>query len=99
MEGQNGAQGGSRPTSRTSVGSGSVDLTQMGVRVEDSPPPGSRKSVSPAPSIGGFSQIEGMSEETRFKLEMRRMELEEARELKKIGTRGGGGGEKVESRG
>ncbi len=32
--------------------------------------------VSLARSVGGFSQIEGMSEELKFKLEMRRMELE-----------------------
>ncbi len=38
--------------------------------------------VNPARSVGGFSQTESMSEEMKFKLEMRRMEVEEAREKK-----------------
>ncbi len=38
------------------------------------------RSISPTHSIGGTSQTEYISEEMRFKMEMRRMELEEDRD-------------------
>ncbi len=71
--------------SLASAGSGSVDLAQFSVRMQ-SPTNSVQGRVSPTYSVGRIFQTEGMSEEMRFKLEMRRMELEvkkEARETKK----------------
>ncbi len=80
MEGETGSQGDSRPES---PGSGSVDLTQLRVRTP-SPSHSVHRRVSPARSVDGFSQTEGMSEEMRFKLEIRRMELEKVRDTKRL---------------
>ncbi len=85
MEGQACSWGDSRTQFPASARSCSVDLAQFSVRT-----PSSTHSihgrVSSIRSIGGFSQTEGMSEEMRFKLDMRKMELEveRERELKKF---------------
>ncbi len=82
MEGQACSWGDSRTQFPASARSCSVDLAQFSVRT-----PSSTHSihgrVSSIRSIGGFSQTEGMSEEMKFKLEMRRIKLEaEKRRLK-----------------
>ncbi len=78
MENKAGIRGDSQPESPASAGSGSVDLTQFDVRTT-SPTHSVQGHVSPARSVGGFSQTEGMSEKMRFKLEMR-MKLEAEKE-------------------
>ncbi len=91
MEGKSGRRSGSRPESPASVGGGSVDLTQFGVTPQ-SPASSVRGRASPTHSTGGFSQTEGMSEELRFKLEIRGMKLEaEERRLKVEEARKPGG--------
>ncbi len=83
MEGKASSRGHSRPESPVSAGSSSVILAQFDVRTP-SPTHSVHGRVSPARSVGGFSQTEGMSEKMRFKLEMRRMEPEEAGEVKRL---------------
>ncbi len=73
-----------RPESSVSAGSGSVDLAQFGVRTPSTTHNVHRR-VNSACSVGANSLTKCMSEELRFKLEMRRMELEaeaKARRLK-----------------
>ena len=80
MAEQSGTPGGSRPQSQVSTASGSVDLAEFGVRV-DSPhlPEGRQSRVS---HHGSPSPTGGMSEQLRFQLEMRKLEMEaEARRL------------------
>ncbi len=86
MEGKAGSRGDSRSESPASTRSGNIDKTQVGVRTQ-SRVESVQECVSPVLSLGGFSLTEGMSEEMRFKLEMRRMELEaekEERELRRL---------------
>ena len=71
MEGQSGSPGGSRPESRVSVDSGSVDLADYGVRVDSPRPQVGRQSS--ASRVGSSSPMGNMSEELRFKLEMKKL--------------------------
>ncbi len=79
MEDKAGSRGDSRPESPAS------DLTQLGVRAP-SPTHSVHGCVSPPCSVGGSSQAEGMYE-IKFKLEMKRLELEAERE-RKLGRMG-----------
>ena len=60
-----------------SVGSGTVDLAAYGVWTNSPPLQDDRKS--PARSIGSSSPTGGMSKELRFRLEMKKLEMEERR--------------------
>ncbi len=72
-------RGESRPESRVSVGSGSVDLADYGMQVDGPRLQESRRS--PASRVGSSSPTGGMSEELRFKLEMKRLEVEKEERL------------------
>ncbi|MPC48481.1 hypothetical protein E2C01_042254 [Portunus trituberculatus] len=77
MNGQSESQGWSQPESLASVGSGSVDFACYGVRTDSPLPQGTRRS--PAPSVGDFTPTDGMLEELQFRLEIKKLEMEERR--------------------
>ncbi len=66
MKGKAGSKGGSQPESPASARSSSVDLAQFGVRTPG-PTHSIHRCVSPACSVGGFFQTEGVTEEVKFK--------------------------------
>ncbi len=63
---------------------GSVNLAHSGVQAPSLTYNVHGHPMNPNHSTGGTYQTEGMSEEMRFKLEMRKMELEEAREIRRL---------------